>query len=108
MRPAVDLDRLAEFSDGTEEGMRTLVRIFLEDIAETLDELRDAVARGSCDEIRVVAHRAAGSCGACGAGRLAELLSELEEIGRSGNAEGSSESMTAIDAELERVALFLK
>ena len=108
MRPPIDLERLAEFSDGTDEGLRTLVRIFLEDVAEALKELRGAVTRGDCPEIRVLAHRSAGSCGACGAGRLAELLSGLEEIGRSGSSEGSTESMTAIDAELERVTLFVK
>ena len=107
MQPAVDLERLAEFSDGTEEGLRTLVRIFLEDIAETLTDLRDAVRRQSPADVRALAHRAAGSSGACGAAGLAQLLEELEDAGRQGNLDGSGGLMAAIDAELDRVTLFL-
>jgi HPt (histidine-containing phosphotransfer) domain-containing protein len=108
MRPAVDLERLAEFSDGTEQGMRTIGRIFLEDISETLDALRDAVARGNPADVRQIAHRAGGSSGACGAPRLAALLQDLENIARSGSIEGSGPLVAAIDAELERVRLFLQ
>ena len=61
MHPAVDVERLAEFSDGTDEGLRTLVRIFLEDITQMLGELRAAVTGGDAVEIRLLAHRCAGS-----------------------------------------------
>jgi len=107
MPPAVDLERLAEFSDGTDEGLRTLVRIFLEDIAQRMGELRVAVTGGEATEIRLLAHRSAGSSAACGAGGLAELLGKLEEAARSGRLDGSGGIMTAIDTELDRVTLFL-
>ena len=107
MPPAIDLERLAEFSDGTDEGLRTLVRIFLEDISQMIGELRAAVPRGDAAEIRLLAHRSAGSCGACGAARLGELLEGLEEAGRNSRLEKSGEMMTAIDTELDRVTLFL-
>jgi len=107
MPPAVDLERLADFSDGTEEGLRTLVRIFLEDISQMIGELRRAVPRGDAAEIRLLAHRSAGSCSACGAARLGELLEHLEEAARSSRLDGSAGMMTAIDTELDRVTLFL-
>ena len=107
MHPAVDLGRLAEFSDGTGEGLRTLVRIFLGDITEMIGELRAVVTAGTAAEIRLLAHRAAGSSAACGAARLAELLADLEEAGLSGRLDGSSRQMAAIDTELDRVTLFL-
>ena len=108
MPPAVDLERLAEFSDGTEDGLRTLIRIFLEDITQMIGELRAAVPRADGAEIRLLAHRSAGSSSACGAARLAELLGDLEEAGRSSRLDGSSGMMTAIDTELDRVTLFLQ
>jgi len=107
MPPAVDLERLAEFSDGTGDGLRTLVRIFLEDVSQMIGELRAAVAGGDAAEIRLMAHRCAGSSSACGAGGLADLLGELEEAARSGGLDGSGGMMTAIDTELDRVTLFL-
>ena len=107
MPPAVDLERLVEFSDGTGDGLRTLVRIFLEDITQMIGELGAAVRGGDAAEIRLLAHRTAGSSAACGAGRLAEVLGELEEAARNGRLDGSTGMMTAIETELDRVTLFL-
>ena len=107
MRPAVDLERLVEFSDGTGDGLRTLVRIFLEDMTQMIGELRAAVTGGDAAEVRLLAHRTAGSSAACGAGGLAEVLAELEEAARNGRLEESGAMMTAIDTELDRVTLFL-
>src|SRR5262245_14698366 len=99
MPPAIDLERLAEFSDGTPEGLRTLIRIFLEDITQMIGELRTAVPGGDAGEIRMLAHRCAGSTGACGAARLGELLVDLEEAALSGRLDGRAGQMTAIDTE---------
>lgn len=107
MRPVVDLERLVAFSDGTEENVRAIISIFLDDIAETVGALRDAVARGDCADIRLLAHRAGGSSSACGAAALAERLEDLENIGESGRPDGSRGLMADVDTELERVTVFL-
>jgi HPt (histidine-containing phosphotransfer) domain-containing protein len=108
MHPAVDLERLAEFSDGTDEGLRTLVGIFLEDVGQMIGELRAAVTGGDAAEIRLLAHRTGGSSSACGAAGLSERLAELEEAARTGRLDGRHGMMAAIDTELDRVTLFLK
>jgi len=107
MHPAIDLERLREFSDGTEDGLRTLIRIFLEDIAQMIGELRAAVTGGDAAEIRLLAHRSAGSSSACGAPGLSALLGDLEEAALSGRMDGRAGQMAAIDTELDRVTLFL-
>jgi HPt (histidine-containing phosphotransfer) domain-containing protein len=108
MRPAVDLARLAEFSDGTPEGLRTLVETFLSDVGETIGELSGAVAAAVPAGIERLAHRAGGASAACGATRLAELLHALEDGAQSGRAEAAGSLMEDVTAELERVSAFLR
>jgi HPt (histidine-containing phosphotransfer) domain-containing protein len=108
MRPAVDLARLAEFSDGTPEGLRTLVEIFLSDVGETIGELTAAVAAAVPADIERLAHRAGGASAACGAGRLAELLLTLEDAARAERSAAPPALVSNVTAELERVTAFLR
>lgn len=108
MDPAVDVERLAAFSDGSDEGVRAIVGVFLEGILETSAALREAVTRGDRHEIHRLAHRASGSCGAGGASRLAQLLESLDNIDEGGDAGESVAVMAAVERELERVAAFLQ
>src|SRR5215207_2894982 len=108
MPPPVDLARLAEFSDGTEAGLRTLIEIFLQDSAETAAELDEAVRSVRCPEIEMLAHRAGGASGACGAGHLSELLSTLEALARTGTTDGARALMLEVSSELDRVTGYLR
>lgn len=108
MPPAIDLARLAEFSDGTAAGLRTLVEIFLTDIAETIDALAAAVSAERPTDIELLAHRAGGASAACGATRLAELLLALEDLARGGRVAGTGAQMRDVADELERVTVFLR
>lgn len=108
MTAPIDLERLAQFSDGTPEGVRSLGEIFLHDVAETLAELAAAVAAEQRAEIEILAHRAAGACGACGATRLSEQLRALEELARGGRVEGARVLFSDIAHEMQQVTLYLR
>jgi HPt (histidine-containing phosphotransfer) domain-containing protein len=108
MRPPVDVPRLQECSDGTADGVRTLVDIFLSDVEETIRALSTAVDGGRVADIGRLAHRAGGASGACGAAHLAELLLALEELAQGGHVDGSATLMREVDDELSRVATFLE
>lgn len=108
MPPPVDLPRLAEFSDGTAAGLRTLIDIFLQDSAETAAQLHAAVAAARFAEIELLAHRAGGASGACGAGRLSALLLQLEESARAGTADDAGALMREVASELARVTVYLR
>lgn len=108
MRPAVDLTRLAEFSDGTAAGLRSLVGIFLADVAETIDELTAAVDAGASADVERLAHRAGGASAACGAAHLAALLLSLEDLTRGGRGAGTMTLMRDVAGELERVTVCLR
>lgn len=100
--------RLEAFSDGTPEGRRTLVDIFLTDVAETTGALAAAVSAQHHGEIAQLAHRAGGASAACGANGLAAILLALEDVGRAGGGAGSVALMREVTAELERVSVYLR
>jgi len=75
----VDLNRLMDFTDGTPENTRELVDLYLSQTSEQLVKLRDAIAKSSTDEVRRLAHSAAGASGTCGVKPLAALLRKLEQ-----------------------------
>jgi HPt (histidine-containing phosphotransfer) domain-containing protein len=102
------MDRLAGFCDGTAQGLRTIVEIFLSDVAETIDGLAAAVAARHGGKIELLAHRAGGASAACGAARLAMLLLDIEEDARSGATARADALMREVTDELGQVTGFLQ
>jgi len=80
----VDMDRLMEFTDGSEENLRELVDLYLTQTTEQLEKLRNSVAAADAAEVRRVAHSCAGASATCGMRQLVPLLRELESQGRDG------------------------
>ena len=107
MPDPIDVSRLREFSDGTPDGVRQLVAMFLAHVGETFEELRGAIGQARADDIRSLAHRAAGAAGACGAVELARLLAIIETHGTEQQVGGTPALMDQADAELARVRTFL-
>lgn len=108
MPAPVDIDRLQAFCDGSAEGLRTVVDIFLTDTLETLDELAAAVERSDAEAIRLLAHRAGGSSAACGASPLAALLFQLETPPSARTAGNDAEVFRGVTAEFDAVKRFLE
>ena len=107
MPDPIDVSRLREFSDGTPDGVRQLVDMFLAHAGETFDQLRGAIGQARADDICSLAHRAAGAAGACGAVELARLLAVIEKHGAAQQVDGMAALMNQADAELARVRTFL-
>jgi HPt (histidine-containing phosphotransfer) domain-containing protein len=93
----VDLVRLEEFADGTPDGVPRLIRLFLEDATESMEELTAAREAGDAAALRRLAHRFGGSSAACGAARLAAALFELESLPLDA-APGAAPLLREIDA----------
>lgn len=106
MPDPVDLERLREFSDGTDEGVRTLAGLFLHELEEAADALRRSA--GAQAELETVAHRAGGTAGACGAVALASVLLNIESMARAGQIEQAAGLLPQLDRELTAVRQFLR
>ena len=77
----MDLDRLLEFTNGTADGLKDLVSLYLSQTAEQIEQLEAAVAARSASDVRRLAHSCAGASATCGMIRLVPILRELERQG---------------------------
>jgi hypothetical protein len=106
MPDPVDLERLREFSDGTDDGVRTLAALFLNELEEAALALgRSAGAR---TELEAIAHRAGGTAGACGAVALASVLLNIESMAHDGQVEQAAGLLPHLERELTAVRQFLR
>jgi CheY-like chemotaxis protein/nitrogen-specific signal transduction histidine kinase/HPt (histidine-containing phosphotransfer) domain-containing protein len=102
-QPAVDVERLMEFSDGTTESLRELITLYLGQTRKQLDQLKAAVDAGNAPDVRRVAHSCAGASATCGMVTMAPLLRELERHGVEEQLAGCPELCAQCETEFSRV-----
>jgi HPt (histidine-containing phosphotransfer) domain-containing protein len=91
----LDAARLHTLGDETGLGVRGVAGLFLEQMAEQLDDLRSAINERAPVTLSETAHRCAGSSVLAGMERLSRLLRELEHSPMQGlsDAEGCQASV---------------
>ena len=108
MGDPIELARIEEFSDGTAEGVRQLVELFLEDSRETLTAMITLMsAESDRARLSLLAHRLGGTCAAIGARRLSGQLSHLEQQAATLSSVELASVMAMIEAELDSAIGFL-
>jgi HPt (histidine-containing phosphotransfer) domain-containing protein len=107
MSDAVDLARLEGFTDGTINGMRQVIELFLEEGRETVAALTAAATDSDRAGLTRLAHRLGGSCAAVGAGPLAARLLELERRGPTAPRAELASLMAGVEREFETMTRFL-
>ena len=103
LTPAVDVERLMEFSDGTTESLRELINLYLDQTRKQLDQLQAAVTTGNAPEVRRIAHSSAGASATCGMVTMAPLLRELEHLGVQEKLDGAAALTAQCEVEFKRV-----
>lgn len=106
MSNPADASRIHAFADGTPEGLRSLVELFIRHTSDTFSELRAAAPSRPAD-VQMLAHRAAGAAGACGATLLTALLREVEASAKARDMHRIDQQVAAVQLELARVHAFL-
>ena len=106
MSDPVDLERLREFSDGTNDGVRMLAGLFLDQLEEAARALRRSA--GARMELETIAHRTGGTAGACGADALAGVLLNIESMAQAGQVEQAAGLLPQLERELAAVRQFLR
>jgi CheY-like chemotaxis protein len=105
--PAVNMDRLMEFTEGNPENLRELVNLYLDQTAGQLEQLQVAVRANQSQEARRIAHSCAGASATCGVTKIVPLLRELERQGQQGRLTSGAELMDQIAKEFARVRVVL-
>jgi len=105
--PAVDMERLMEFTEGNPESLRELVSLYLNQTTGQLEQLEAAVKTNQPADARRIAHSCAGASATCGVNRLVPMLRELERQGLEGKLTSGAELMDQITKEFARVRAVL-
>jgi HPt (histidine-containing phosphotransfer) domain-containing protein len=108
MPDPVDLERLREFSDGTDDGVRTLAGLFLDELEEAARALGRSASASARTELEIIAHRTGGTAGACGAVALASVLLNIESLAHAGQVEEAAGLLPQLERELTAVREFLR
>ncbi len=76
-----------------------LSRLYLKDSPLLIEDMRQAVERGTLDDLRRSAHTLKGNSSQVGATRLSGLCFELEQAAKAGRLDGAGGMIERIQAE---------
>ena len=106
MTPAVDrtvLDGLASrMGDRGPEFRRTLIGTWTTEAAKRREQLAEAAATGSADDLARIAHTVRSAAGSLGAHPVAELCGQVEDAVRAGQSVDVAAAAAQVIAELDR------
>ena len=105
--PPVDIDKLTDLAGG-EDGLGELVELYLTQTAGQIEIIRTAIAAGQANEVRRVAHSAAGANATCGMEGVVPSLRALEHMGDTGNLDGATAEIETITREFARIKAYLE
>jgi signal transduction histidine kinase/CheY-like chemotaxis protein len=94
--------------DGDLELLKEVVRLFMEEYAKFLAEIRDAVDGGDAQGFYRAAHALKGSVCNFGAHNVIDLALRLEMMGKNDNLNGAPEEFNLLADEMERLARALE
>ena len=90
--------------DGDLSLLKEIVGLFLDDCPKQLSSIRDAIERGSAQDLERAAHAFKGSVGNFGASAAFEVALNLERIGCDGDLGRADEAMRALEIEVDRLS----
>jgi len=102
-KPAVDMDRLNEFTEGNPENLTELVTLYVKQTTEQLQQLDEAVKANDASAVKRLAHSCAGASATCGMKRIVVPLRELERQGTENRLTTTHELFVEVTAEFELI-----
>ncbi len=106
-KPPVDMDRLRELTDGSENGVRELVKLYVEQTGLQIQQLETAIREGEAAVVRRVAHSCAGASATCGMTDIVPLMREMERQGFEGKLTTAATVCAEAAREFVRICSFL-
>jgi signal transduction histidine kinase/DNA-binding response OmpR family regulator len=104
----VDLDRLLDLTDGSNDNLRELVEMFLNQTNKQFEQMEAAIAKNEADALRRLAHSCAGSSATLGMTQMVPRLRELEKMGAAATLADANNVLAAAKQEYLRVQEFIK
>jgi two-component system, sensor histidine kinase and response regulator len=104
----VDVELLLEVGGGNGPGVQDLVEFYLQKATAVIAQMKQYLAARDFQSLERAAHSLKGSSATCGMQAVVPALRELEELSRTGQHNHLEPIMTTIEAEFERIKLFLR
>ena len=108
MSSPVDMRHLQKIAGGEMDFEREITELFLKDTGKHLSGLKRAIDEGNASALEREAHTVKGAGLNMGAEKFGELAMALEKKGRSGSLEDAQNMLIELEAEFQRVKLFLE
>src|SRR6185312_13715739 len=105
---AVDLERLTEVSNGSEEKLQRHLKTFLLQAGEISQGLAIAIRIANAGDVRLLAHKFVGASSSLGMVAVVPSLSQFEQMGDAGTLENANEVYNEFTRQLERVRQFIE
>ena len=102
-KPAVDMDRLNEFTEGNPENLTELVTLYVKQTTEQLQQLEVAIKANDATVVKRLAHSCAGASATCGMHRIVTPLRELERQGSENKLTTAGELLVQVGQEFELI-----
>jgi HPt (histidine-containing phosphotransfer) domain-containing protein len=102
-KPAVDMDRLNEFTEGNPENLTELVTLYVKQTTDQLQQLDVAIKASDAAAVKRLAHSCAGASATCGMQRIVVPLRELERQGSENRLTTATELFKQITEEFELI-----
>jgi CheY-like chemotaxis protein len=102
-KPAVDMERLNEFTEGNPENLTELVTLYVKQTTQQLEQLEAAVKAGDAPAVKRLAHSCAGASATCGMQRIVVPLRELERQGAENKLTTATELSAQVTQEFELI-----
>lgn len=108
MSQPVDTDNLEMLKEVIGDDLKDILQSYLDVAPATLSNIKQAIANGDTDGLRLHAHTLKGSSANIGATELPPLCLVLENKGKDGITDGLTADLSAVEAENEKVSAFLQ
>jgi len=99
----LDRNRLTEIAGGDADFAQELIHLFIEDAAQHIAALGEAIARADAESVRKVGHTLKGSSSNIGAEPLRCAAYEVEMQGKAGDLVQATTSLAVIQREFDRL-----
>ena len=103
----VNLDQLNQISEGDIEFEIEVLQVYVEDISQRIEKIRDAIASKDWTKIMAEAHHLRGSSGNVGAFPIQILATQLEKLNQGQDSEKALEIVKDMLIKVKAVELFI-
>ena len=108
LEPTLDEEFVTELRETLGNAFTRLLTVFIEDLPDYVEALREAIDDAVAERVSGVAHTIKGSAANIGARRLAEISKRIEAAGRNGDFDTAQELYGLIRGEADKLLALLE